>query len=278
VCESARLRARRNPGAGKFISKVVDIEQKRRRQDDLMARTGFRNRNSSIVSGCSKPKRKFQFISVEGTMKRVMLGLALLAIVLPIAARADGINLTNQAGTVTILASGISSYGSQLRSFNGVVAPKGHALGTVSYATGALLTGDVWNGGTFSSTGSIFDVVGQGDWMKTLTGLSGEKGKVPLFTGEFVGTIQWNLVNSNKQFHEYQLIGDIQGTLWTGRVVTGNTTQTIYTYWNQERIDNKGSVHLGQIHLNTPEPNTLGLLGGGLLAMAAMFRRVLPKA
>ena len=211
-------------------------------------------------------------------MKRVMLGLALLAIVLPIAARADGINLTNQAGTVTILASGISSYGSQLRSFNGVVAPKGHALGTVSYATGALLTGDVWNGGTFSSTGSIFDVVGQGDWMKTLTGLSGEKGKGPLFPGEFVGTMQWNLVNSNKQFHEYQLIGDIQGTLWTGRVVTGNTTQTIYTYWNQERIDNKGSVHLGQIHLNTPEPNTLGLLGGGLLAMAAMFRRVLTKA
>lgn len=197
-------------------------------------------------------------------MKRVVLGLALLALVLPIAARADGITLTNQRGTVTILDSGITSQGSQLTSFNGIQAPKGHAMGTVNYATGALDSGDIWTGGTFSSVGSFFNVTGKGGY--------GEP-KGPIFTGTFVGEINWTLISSDKFLHIYELQGNIAGQIWTGRMVTGTTTQTIYTKWNQEAVDHKGSIRLGSTQLTTPEPGTLGLMGTGLVVLAGMFRR-----
>jgi len=197
-------------------------------------------------------------------MKRVLLGMALLALVLPIAARADGITLTNVRGSVTILASGITSMGSQLISFNNIQAPAGHAMGSVSYGTGALDSGSLWTGGTFSSVGSFFDVIGKGAY--------GEP-KGPIFTGTFTGEIAWTLISSSKQLHIYQLSGDIAGQIWTGHMVTGTTTQTIYTKWNQEIIDHKGSIKLGTTHITTPEPGTLGLLGTGLMAVAGLFRR-----
>lgn len=208
-------------------------------------------------------------------MKRAVFVLALLTLLLPIAARADGVDLTNSYGTVTILASGITSVGSQLRSYNGVSAPHGGALGTVSFATGSLTSGNIWSGGTFSSVGSSFDIIGIGAWLKKLPGESKEKGKVTLFSGTFIGPIDWTLVATNKTFfHEYQLTGEIEGLLYTGRVVTGSTTETIYTFWNQERVDNRGSIHFGATHLNTtPEPGTLGMLGIGLVGIAGAVHR-----
>jgi hypothetical protein len=201
-------------------------------------------------------------------MKRILFGLALLALVLPIAASADGINLINQFGTVTITASGIVSKGSELVYFNGIQASKNHSLGSVSFATGALSSGSLWTGGTFSDVGSSFIVTGVGKYGPP---------KGVIFDGTFVGPIEWTLLASNKQFHEYQLSGDIEGQAYTGRTVTGTTTQTIYTYWNQETVDHKGNIKLGMSHLNTPEPSTLGLLGTGLVAMAGMLRRKLSR-
>lgn len=198
-------------------------------------------------------------------MKQVVLGLALLALVLPIAARADGIDLTNQYGTVRILDTGISSRGSELMSFNGVQAPKGHSLGTVNFSTGALASGSIWTGGTFSDVGSSFLVTGRGNYGQP---------KGVIFNGTFSGPINWTIVGTNGHYTViYQLSGNIVGQLYTGRMVTGTTTQTIYTYKDQEVIDHKGNIKLGQIHLNTPEPGTLGLLGSGLVAIAGMLRR-----
>lgn len=196
---------------------------------------------------------------------KVVLGLALLALVLPIAARADGIDLTNQFGTVTILDTGITSRGSELMSFNGIQAPKGHSLGTVNFSTGALASGSIWTGGTFSDVGSSFLITGRGSY--------GEP-KGIIFSGTFSGPINWAVVGTHGNYTViYQLSGNIVGQLFTGRMVTGTTTQTIYTYKNQEVIDHKGNISLGQNHLNTPEPSTLGLLGSGLIAMAGMLRR-----
>ena len=199
-------------------------------------------------------------------MRRVAVILTILALFLPLVAWADGIDIVNKNGTVTILESGISSHGSHLTQYNNIKATPGHGLGYVSYSTGALLTGSLLGGGTFSSIGSSFLVTGTGGYPGVPKGI--------VFSGAFVGDISWTLIQGlpNKP-QIYQLAGDIKGQLYDGRTVTGSTTQTIYVYYNQVIKDHKGGIHLGDTHLNVPEPGTLGLMGIGLLAMAGTIRR-----
>jgi hypothetical protein len=91
-------------------------------------------------------------------MRRIAVVVGLCALLLPIAAWADAVNLTNQFGTVSISSSGISTLGSELLSWNSNVASAGHSLGTVSFKTGIFTSGGIWTGGTLSARGSIFDV------------------------------------------------------------------------------------------------------------------------
>ena len=212
-------------------------------------------------------------------MRRVVCTvlLALLVVALPVAARADTIDLTNQFGSVIILNSGITSHASQLKSVNGMQAGKGHALGSVSFWTGAFTPaqpgGTVFGNGTFAGGQGVSGFVVTGKWGTA----KGDKGMI--FNGYFVGPIDWTLVASSKFFHEYELTGSLKGQLYNGHMATGTTTQTIYTYWNQEKIDHSGGVHLGGTPLNSPpEPGTLGLLGSGLLAMAGALRRKISRA
>ena len=194
-------------------------------------------------------------------MRRVLV-LALLALALPMAAWADGIDLVNKFGTISISAGGITSTGSQLKQFNGVVAAPGHSLGSVSFSTGALIGGSIQTGGTFSDVGSSFVVTGKGPQVP-------HKGTI--FSGAFVGPVSWTLVSQNGQSLTYTLSGAIQGTLWNGRFVTGTTTQTITSTNGQIRLG-IGHIKMGETFL-TPEPGTLGLLGTGLVAIAGMLRR-----
>ncbi len=217
-------------------------------------------------------------------MRRVVV-LAVLALAIPIAAWADGINITNEGGTVaisgmtgtgglgTIGVSTITSHGSEMTAWNNYT---GH-LGGVNYSTGALESGTISGGGVFAPGGS-FDIIGYGHWASKLTGTSCGSG-CDLFTGSFSNAtpIDWTLVSHTKQSETFTLTGSLVGTLYTGRTVTGTTTQEI-------KIDNAGQLnkgvgHIGTggTHLNTPEPGTLGLLGTGLLAVAGMFRRKLTK-
>jgi hypothetical protein len=197
-------------------------------------------------------------------MRRVVI-LALLALALPIVAFADGIDLTNQFGSISVTNAGIVSVGSQLESFNGVVAPKGHSLGSVKFTTGALLTGSIATGGTFSSTGSTFVVIGKGNYGQP---------KGVIFSGTFVGPITWTLVSQVGLKQTFTLSGQIQGTLYDGRTVTGTTTQTIYSVPGQ-LSQGIGHIQVGTEQFAVPEPGTLGLLGTGLLGIAGMFRRKL---
>lgn len=195
-------------------------------------------------------------------MRRVLV-LALLALALPMAAWADGIDLVNLHGSISVTSAGITSVGSQLHSFNGIVASPGHTLGSVSFSTGALLSGSILNGGTFSDVGSSFVVIGKG---------SETPHKGTIFSGAFVGPVSWTLVASSGQSLTYSLSGTIAGTLWNGHFVTGTTTQTIYSVKGQIS-QGIGHIRMGDTTFGTPEPGTLGLLGTGLVAIAGMLRR-----
>jgi hypothetical protein len=196
-------------------------------------------------------------------MKAALL-LIVLALALPLTAFADGIVLTNQNGSISISTAGISSFGSQLKSFNGVVAPPGHSLGSVRFSTGALISGSIAAGGTFSSTGSSFVVIGKGNYGQP---------KGTIFNGSFVGPVIWTLTSPpGAKNLTFTLSGTIQGMLYDGRMVSGTTVQNIYTI-NGQLAQGIGHIKVGSTPLAVPEPSTLGMFGVGLVALGGMFRR-----
>jgi|SRR5208282_6643612 len=206
-------------------------------------------------------------------MRRVAVILGLFALLLPAAAWANGIDLTNQYGTVTITNAGISSVGSELMSYGGFTAGYGHALGSVTFSTGSLATGSIWGGGTFNGGGE-FLVLGVGKWARNMTGAA--TNPVTLFSGSFVGPVVWTVVSHPGPWdYVFTLSGAVQGQYWDGRTVNGTTTQTIYAYKNQWFHDQKGGISLGKSNLVVPEPGTLGLLGTGLIFVAGSLRRKL---
>jgi hypothetical protein len=198
-------------------------------------------------------------------MKAALL-LIILALALPLTAFADGIVLTNQGGSIAISNAGISSIGSQLRSFNSIVAPPGHSLGSVSFSTGALISGSLAAGGTFSSTGSSFVVIGKGNYGQP---------KGTIFSGSFVGPIIWTLTSPpGAKNLTFTLSGTIQGMLFDGRMVSGTTVQNIYTI-NGQLAQGIGHIKVGSTPLSVPEPGTLSMFGVGLVALGGMVRRKL---
>jgi hypothetical protein len=194
-------------------------------------------------------------------MRRVLM-LALLSLTLPVVAMADGIDLVNKVGTISISNAGIMSKGSQLVQFNGI--NPGHSLGSVSFGTGALLSGSIQTGGIFSSVGSFFNVVGKGKAGQPIG---------TIFSGAFVGPISWTLVSQTGVSLVFQLTGALSGQLANGHTVSGTTTQLFHTTTGQLA---QGIVHLTSGHTQlsaTPEPGTLGLIGLGILGIAHRVRR-----
>lgn len=196
-------------------------------------------------------------------MRRVVV-LALLAMTLPMAAWASSISLSNQYGTIAVSNAGIVSKGSELMSFNGISAPAGHDLGTVNFKTGALLSGSLTGSATFSAVGSSFIINSMGKYGQP---------HGAIFVGSFVGPITLTLVTQNPHSAVWTLTGQIQG-MSMGHMVTGTTTQTIYSTTSQI-AGGIGHIRVGSTSMTAPEPGTLGLLGTGLVGIAGVFRRKL---
>ena len=191
---------------------------------------------------------------------------------LSMAAWADIVNLTNQFGSVTVTNAGIDITRSELTGFglNWRKAPPGHRLGSISFSTGALLSGTLFGGGTFSSNDSSFVATGLGKF-----GVP----KGAIFSGSFAGPITWTLESHTGNNYVFFLSGNVEGPLYNGRQVVGGTEQTVYVNqnsWNQNHGGSllSGRTGIGATPILWPEPDTLLLSTTGVAIMiAATWRR-----
>jgi hypothetical protein len=189
-------------------------------------------------------------------MKRILWMTLLLVLALPMAAFADSnVDFTNRQGTLAGTSAGLTLTDSTLFNINGVTGN----LGTVEFATGALLSGTLQGNATFAGGGS-FTI-----WSNT----SGT-----LFSGQFDGPVTWSLVTLGNGTHEYTLIGAISGSWMGGATVYGATSQlTVNT--GKGFFNGSTSIASGDTNIVVPEPGSLTLMGTGLLGFAGVLRRKL---
>jgi hypothetical protein len=213
--------------------------------------------------------REFQ----EGILMKKVLWIAMLALALPMAAFASsGVDFTNSGGTLSGSSGGLTLSGSELIAVNGLngLGLVTGALGSVSFWTGALLTGgNLQQGGTFAGgAASGFVIDGSG-----LNGIPSGA----IFTGSFDGPVTWTLVTLANGTHNYTLQGSITGTWYNGATVYGATIQlTINTgkgFFNGSTTISSGDTSIGPSPV--PEPSSLIFMGTGLIAVAGLLRRKL---
>ena len=196
-------------------------------------------------------------------MKRILL-LALLVLALPLAAFAGNVDFSNNGGTLTGSAAGLTLTGSTLTEVVGLNGngPVLGTLGTVSFTTGSMLSGSLATFAVFNSGGS-FVITGNGT--------NGVPNGV-IFSGTFTSTVTWTYSSTLPDGSEvFDIAGTVSGPFGSG------STALIYAVVSPDGFTTvSGTVGSGNTIIGTsivPEPGTLGLLGTGLAALAGVVRR-----
>jgi hypothetical protein len=190
---------------------------------------------------------------------------------LPNLAFADnGTDFSNSGGTLSGTNAGMSLTGSTLTAVTGLGtgAITTGDLGSVSFTTGALASGSLQMGGTFSS-GGAFSIDGDGS--------SGIANGV-IFSGSFSGPVTWTLTTLANGTHNYTLTGVVTGVMG-GKSVDGVTVQLTI---NTGKAFFNGSTQIAggdtSITNSVPEPSSLALFGTGVIGLAGRLRKKLLKA
>jgi len=198
--------------------------------------------------------------------------IALFVLALPLVAFAgSNIDFTNGGGTLTGTNSGFSLSRSSVIAVNGlgVELITGNNLGTMSFNTGSLSSGNLQMGGTFAA-GGTFSISGNGT--------NGIPNGV-IFSGSFTGPVTWTLVSLANGTHNYTLAGSLTGTWYKGGTISGATVQlTVNTgkgFFNGQTSISSGDTNFTAV---VPEPGTLSLMGAGLFGIAAIVRHKMKPA
>jgi len=182
------------------------------------------------------------------------------------ATAASTIDFSDGGGTLSGTNAGLTLSGSTLvaiTGLNGGGVITGN-LGTVSFHTGALISGSLQQGGPFAG-GGTFTITGNGT--------NGVPNGV-LFSGTFSGNVSWTLTTLANHTHNYTLTGVVTGMMGGVSVSAVTTQLTVNTgkgLFSGSTLISGGNTTVSSV----PEPSTLGLFVTGGLSLLGMVRRKL---